>query len=102
MGHIELDIDDLGNAVNRIDGRCNCVIGGLDVALDGRLEPVDGILQKVGNLEGKLGANHNCVLTTGLTSVSAPIIIARPPRTTSSKKQRKIDRYISMTNSMMP
>lgn len=35
------------------------------------------------------------------TSCTAPITIASPPRTTNSKKQRNVERYVSMMNSTM-
>ena len=36
------------------------------------------------------------------TSETAAMAIARPPRMISSMKQRRVDRHMSMTNSIMP
>ena len=78
--------------VDRINSRFDDRIGTLDVILDIRPETTERVTQEVVELESDKLRGTRTVDNIRLTAWTAPIIIESPPLTTSSRKQRKVDR----------
>ena len=86
-------------ALDHVDSGLDDIVRSVDIAGDSRRDRVQGIVDKGRDLVRKVNKKESQRLA-GHASATAAMRTESPPRTTNSRRHKKVDRYMSMTNSI--